>query len=117
CEVSEDDCQRDERHQRTNAAASLYDFQLLRLMRAAWHQLDDVALSQDRNIKEVHRPDGTARGKELKRESDLVKENGRNRERQIQQQEWHEQEPQQSPAPEVNDDARQHEHERETLNI
>src|ERR1043165_7712431 len=63
--VGEDDRERQESHQRADAATGFDDFELLGLTRALRHQLDDVSLSEDRNIKEAHHPDGAARGEEL----------------------------------------------------
>src|SRR5947209_889248 len=76
-EICEDYCERQQGHKRANAATGFYDLELFSLTRALRHQLNHVALSQDRNIKEPHCPDRTARGEELKREGNLIEDDCR----------------------------------------
>jgi len=73
-EVGKDNRQRNECHQRAYAAASLNHFELLCLARAQRHQLNNVSLSQDRDIKNRHRPNRAARRKELQRKGNLVED-------------------------------------------
>src|SRR3954447_17211744 len=53
CKVSEHHRERDERHQRSDAAASLDDFELLGVERVQRFQLDDVALAQHGNAEKT----------------------------------------------------------------
>ena len=72
----------------------LDDLQLLRVKRIEWFQLDYVPLPEHGNAEHAHGPHGTARREKLKRKRDLVEDDGRNRDRQYQQSERHEQEAQ-----------------------
>jgi hypothetical protein len=64
-EVCEDDRQRQQRHQRPDAAASFHHLKFLSLACAPRHQLDDVALPEHGNVKHTHRPHGAARSENL----------------------------------------------------
>src|SRR5215831_3285608 len=76
-EISEYHCEGRQGHQRTNSTACLNHFQLLGFHGIQRHKLDNVTLSQNRNINKPHRRNCTAGSEQLQGESDLVENDGR----------------------------------------